>query len=1397
MLLGLEQVQAEVIESLLEAVAQWDGKDGPLGRLPQLVLGQLRWLDSVVDGRRMAQKLLDIVGITSRTLKKDIISAIPDIVGDSEHRVVVLALQERLKEDATLMVPVLDALSALHLHVSLMADCIDGILAQLKSLRSADMPVVVRFLLLSSGSGERLNAVIEALRADMDEVLRGLASKDPRGPVNSDESLLMDAIRAGVCYHKHVRLAFLRCIDRAVEVGSLRILDAWVLFAAFANPGSRKQAEALVRRKALAGLATPALLRDAVAGHSGAHMAHFRELLALADLLLRQAAAACSRLGASLYAELFLAMPEPFQRQEVVGALCTHIGSGVASEVDAALSVLVSLADHDAGRSLRPLHAFLAGMLDYLDGLHDSSIRKIFRVFTTMAFFSGASSSSSSSADPHGRERTQAAAVARDLDIVISKQIGHSNPRFRRIGVIGTAAIVGARARRPAGSPADCPMPDLEREASVRLITQAVDSSARSPFVFGLLLDELSAAIDTGLLYRDVAAHVFEFAVQRLTDEFLFDQEPATDEEGNELEPLHLLHPWATSLPGCASGVELHSPLISFCHRVLKIASLAHKDDDGPAGPRASLAYLAPLVRCATVAGIAHTGGVAELAVLPVVGVLMPEREFLVNLTRQPREDQDWACVTLFHAANWYREVLSGFSAEAVNPGTSDEAQLLRIIHRVQDLREVEARLERALRAHPAVNLAALAGCPTIPTRVLTTQALGTAAAPAVAAADKGKDNAAAAADGDDSSNSDDEPKRPKARAAPQKKRGAASAADGPTGQQRILEEAGGAHFLAADQAAGGASVPSSSRFLRPHFRELSLRALKLLSVPLLEFEAGDESNWTETAATIEGALFCRRDGAEPGASEIPFPASAARYLLADLYAKAHFCTRALRGRLAGAARKGRPGAADLATLQNGPVDAGFSEVGLMRPEELTRRLISDGVVRGVASLCFTTWLPAETGADPERVLAGEEAQLRKDSVAAACLALRTIELLVRASEPETAGGKSLLRALLHEVAQAVSPAASAAASRHHHPREDAPELMSLADAGSACLARVLEAAPLVRSFELAGALVDHASALLDAVPSSRQHARQRRELQRVAVGYLERPWHEAVAVQGVDPKAKVERLVGFARLSVMLADDPLEALGRLTGDVCRVIQQKSARELPWLTSACAAPLYKAMFELLTENVAGAKARLAAADGGEVVTFLSCAVERFSDLVMSAKLPEAKAHHPAVLRLGRAFVDSFSRVGLPFVGQYLASDQQGLTAVLTTFQTASRVLHTLCVDGKARKDSRVMAQAPMTKKVLELFLYKVKSVFAEKKLQGAFSVRALKHKNTRGEVVSSQLAEEEEEEEEEEDGVEDGEEDGEEGEEMEGVEQEALDDDEDDMVEVDESDDDDETGDEP
>ena len=127
--------------------------------IPRLILSAVRWLDKIVSGKGLAEKIVEILDATSRYQQVEVISALSEILPDKQHDNIALHLQKMLIKRQPLISSILDCFSNLNLNKELVTDLQKSVLKKLSSCGLPDWPIVVEFLLSSYTKEESLTLV--------------------------------------------------------------------------------------------------------------------------------------------------------------------------------------------------------------------------------------------------------------------------------------------------------------------------------------------------------------------------------------------------------------------------------------------------------------------------------------------------------------------------------------------------------------------------------------------------------------------------------------------------------------------------------------------------------------------------------------------------------------------------------------------------------------------------------------------------------------------------------------------------------------------------------------------------------------------------------------------------------------------------------------------------------------------------------------------------------------------------------------------------------------------------------------------------------------------------------------------------------------------------------------
>ncbi|PHU09870.1 hypothetical protein BC332_21730 [Capsicum chinense] len=364
-LLLVPSVQSDIQNLLLEKLPEYFDVDpaGSIGGrssslcieedIAGLILNQFRWLDFLVDSEAFTEKLLQVLSISPVHLKKEIIGSLPEIIGEKNNKTVIDSLQDMLQEDSSIIVPMLDCFSNLHLDDMLQDQVIcQETLNELKSLEKV---------------------------------------------------------------HDH------------------KVIDIWLLTLIYMNSEPlQKIVEKLLKKKILEGCIVETMFDQCVSGNTDLARVWFTLwiiFLPSFPFLSTYWLAKKIKPGIHMYTNLFKELVDSYSRQEVLGALITHVGSGISHEVSSAMDVMVLLASKYS-QELVPLSSHITGILDYLEAFSVENLHKVYETFSLLAF------SAEVTAGPFGSP------ISNELLVIVRKQLSHPDLIYKKMGLIGTLKIV-------------------------------------------------------------------------------------------------------------------------------------------------------------------------------------------------------------------------------------------------------------------------------------------------------------------------------------------------------------------------------------------------------------------------------------------------------------------------------------------------------------------------------------------------------------------------------------------------------------------------------------------------------------------------------------------------------------------------------------------------------------------------------------------------------------------------------------------------------------------------------------------------------------------------------------------------------------------------------------------
>ncbi|XP_051122489.1 uncharacterized protein LOC127245545 isoform X2 [Andrographis paniculata] len=692
LLLLVKCIQQELIEMLLEKLPEYFDTDPSVGGhgfsstlrfeddVARLILNQFRWLDFLVNSNNFVEKLLQVIYICPHTLKKEMIGSLPEIIGDQNNKTVVSSLQEMLQEDSSLIVPVLDAFSNLNLDDLLQDQVILIALSCIRTIDVQHMPYLLRFLLISAKpSNARL--LISKIR-DQLKFLGGsntrasqLSKLKGKSVLDNTEASILDALRSGLRFKSMLCLEFLKELKSLKEARDHKAIDIWLLILiSMSSEPLQKSVQMVFKKKIIEGCFHEQMFDQCIHGIRDFSKDYLAAFLSLSSSLLCCKQQRAQEFGIHMYTHLFEEFCDAYSRQEVLGALITHVGSGMSCEVSAALDAMVNLATKKSSE-LSSFSSHIIGILDYLEGFGVDSLHKVYDVFIRVAV------SAQSSSQPYG------CSIANELLMILRKQINNSDLMYKMIGVIGTLKIVSYIADTNNDT-----LPSLSQRSNYEEAMELLElsfNSCRQPLPLMLFYEELVSALQRVTLHPIIMAWV--------------------GKQLGEFEPVYLSDLDNGNLVGqdLSFGLEgelwmnLDGDISPICLNILPLVLPS-------SGSTSSLQVLpSKFLLLSVVERAANQGSLEGIDALLGCPFHLPSSKLFSEPLWQSltAKQKQILILSLYYAANWIRELLNAFATQvfeecdAISQSTRKEV-ILKLIKRLRNLVFLESLLDNCLKLH-------------------------------------------------------------------------------------------------------------------------------------------------------------------------------------------------------------------------------------------------------------------------------------------------------------------------------------------------------------------------------------------------------------------------------------------------------------------------------------------------------------------------------------------------------------------------------------------------------------------------------------------------------------------------------------------------------------------------
>ncbi len=721
-LMQLEEVQAELFSWLMEkavmAAVEEEGEQGRASQpgeglpLSRLIVTQVRWLNRVFEGERMADKVVEVLRCCpAKQFLSDLLSALPDLVAEVEQSRVATVVEELMRGDADLTGAALDALACLSVGEDTLEDIRYGcglaivvlvtdharslpvhlvhrrnsVTKRLSSTALEDLPSVLRFLLdTASSAGDEEEAVremrnhIDLSQSKLMTQISQTAKKGTRKENGRDvDVILVHLLEDSVSCNRRMANAWFKALDELNTSRSHTPVDFLVLLTLHKIPAKKKPIENMIRRKIRHGTLTEDLLRTTFSSHHVVLKTFLEDIIALMAMLGQSTDSALVHFSLLLRREAFLHL-DKVCKQEVFADLVGKVGCGGPGRASA-LKALVYLTKHYTEETAR-FASFIESILDFVGLLELSEVKEVMDVLSLLAY---------STAD-------QGSALQSNLHMVIKKQIVSKNSKLVKMGLAGAVVTIKNMTSQRSADETLSSLPSFTQEAgpssppvgpsnvtnAMNLLRRVLAKSKAAGEYAGLLMDELADVVESSGLDPRLESYIVSTLTADFQRDYILDVSEDGSLKGVEEECLLVpAHP--------AYNAEGEDPDIALSVAPI-VADRDRKEAKNKAETMLSEFRLLKASTCKKA-----SGNLDDILALLSCPVAMPKEENLLKFEVVSTTEKDVVCACLFYCVNWFREVLNAFAR------TEEEELRQKVLVRLKDILRIRSELQVCLALHP------------------------------------------------------------------------------------------------------------------------------------------------------------------------------------------------------------------------------------------------------------------------------------------------------------------------------------------------------------------------------------------------------------------------------------------------------------------------------------------------------------------------------------------------------------------------------------------------------------------------------------------------------------------------------------------------------------------------
>lgn len=505
----------------------------------------------------------------------------------------------------------------------------------------------------------RYNLELESIQPVLSEYSKAQSSLD---------FVLLDTIRSSVRFQKFISDSWIKVIHGLDQTEKYKALDFLVLLVLHSLAIHRKPIESLMRNKIRAGFFTEDLLNASFI-YTAAVREYFGSLLILAETFIRGNDISVSQFGSSLYQKSFVCF-DTYCKQEVIGNLVSHIGSGTTNEINTSLDTLVCLVK-EYTEEMSFFAYFIKSILDYLQNLSLQQVRKVYTILSILAY----------------QGNQEGMFLQDDLHIIIRKQLSNTNSKYRRMGIIGALMCVKAMTNSSIETASsngtdlvdsDTTFTTGKQKQAISLLELVQKNTYQSPEAFALFCDELSRIIMKGELDNNVKIWISKSITSDFYNKFIVE----LDDVQLEYKNMSLELGYGLDRNNCDIALNLMPVILNY-----------KKKEYCPSNANTCPIILSPLFRLLQICEQSkiEDSYINKLQELLSCPVSLPHKDELKEFSKLSIEMKHSVCDALFYCLNWFRELINAFA-------TTENRQLkYKVIKKLKDIFDLQNTLQKLL----------------------------------------------------------------------------------------------------------------------------------------------------------------------------------------------------------------------------------------------------------------------------------------------------------------------------------------------------------------------------------------------------------------------------------------------------------------------------------------------------------------------------------------------------------------------------------------------------------------------------------------------------------------------------------------------------------------------------